>query len=95
MKASINKEVKMSDELITEEIKQLRQLIEELREEKKRFSEAHDEEHEYLRRLIEKDKIKKEILLDMRKKLASGGMWAVLVVTASAIGLYAKTWLGS
>lgn len=58
----------------------------------KQGAERHEEEHEYLRVLIEEHKTRKETWLSIQRRVVSGTVWAATVAVFSAIIFTAKNY---
>lgn len=57
------------------------------------YYKIHNEEHDYLRVLIEEHKARKDAWKAIQMRVASGAIWAMIVALFSAVTFSFKTWM--
>ncbi len=81
-----------------EQNKQLDEVVELLQsfvKDREEHDKLHKEEHDYLRVLIEEHQVRKETWLVIKRRVASGTIWSLLVGLVSAVVFTVKAWLGT
>lgn len=81
----------MSDE-IKKELDEVLALLKELKG-RRRSDNTHQEEHEYLRQIIEEHKARKEFWQSIRTRTIGAGIWSFIVIMATACLFTLKSWL--